>query len=170
MNSVEPMKWLMLEAFYAIYLRELKLSIGSFNDTPELIYKIYWGELENDSSINDFATTDNPDAMDLRNAILKAFRTAFHISYEAMIIMGPDEYSDSDFMAEVKTTETNWFLGSEEHLWNTAIKMNLPNLERIIKNKDDNSYKGHRLKLPQKGESNESSKFYVSLITLDVWA
>lgn len=46
-----------------------------------------------------------------------------------MIIMGPDEYSDSDFYTEVKSTEKNWFLGSEEHLWNTAIKLNLPNLE-----------------------------------------
>ena len=138
----------MFEAFYSVYLRELKLSIGSFNDTPELIYKIYKGIFENDSCISDFSSTDNKDAMDLRNAILKAFRTAFHISYEAMIIMGPDEYSDADFMAEVKQTEKKWFLGSEEHLWNTAIKMNLPNLERIIKNKEDNSYKGHRLKLP----------------------
>lgn len=151
----------MFEAFYAVYLWEIKLNIGSFNDTPELIYKIYRGEFENDTCICDFATTDNRDAMDLRNSILKAFRTAFHISYEAMIIMGPDEYSDPDFMAELSLTEKSWFLGSEEHLWNTAIKMNLPNLEWIIKNKEDNSYKGHRLKLAGKGAKQDSDSFYL---------
>lgn len=68
-------------------------------------------------------------------------------------------------LTEIESTEKNWFLGSEEHLWNTAIKMNLPNLERIIKDKDSNTYKGHRLKLPDLSkpkELSESHKFYVS--------
>lgn len=155
----------MFEAFYTVYLRELKLSIGSFNDTPDLIYKLYRGEFENDSAIHEFVTTDIPEVIDLRNTILKAFRIAFHISYEAMIIMGPDEYSNEDFMAEVHTTSKDWFLGSEEHLWNTAIKKNLPNLERIIKNEEDKTYKGHRLKLPDPAAMSESHRFYVNSLS-----
>lgn len=74
--------------------------------------------------------------------------------------MGPDEYSDADYLQEIKNTNKDWFLGSEVHLWNTAIKQNLPNLERIIKT-PDHQYKGHRLKM-QKEEKSDSEKFYVS--------
>jgi len=69
-----------------------------------------------------------------------------------MIIMGPDEYTDQDYLAEVKRTNKDWFLGSEVHLWNTAIKKNLPNMQRIIKT-PDHQYKGHILKLQKTTES-----------------
>ena len=52
--------------------------------------------------------------------------------------------------------------------------MNLPNLERIIKNKEDNTYKGHRLKLPNKENSKDSHKFYVyeikSELVRSIWS
>ncbi len=116
------------------------------NETPELCYKMYRGEFERDPASDEFVNTDNPDAMDFWNAILKAFWSAFHISYEAMIIMGPDEYSDQDYLNELNLTNKDWFLGSETHLWNTAIKKNFKNLERIIKT-PDHQYRGHCLKL-----------------------
>lgn len=43
------------------------------------------------------------------------------------------------------TYDKEWYFGSEEFLWNTAIEKNLPNLERIITNKDG-TYFSHRLK------------------------
>lgn len=42
----------------------------------------------------------------------------------------------SSFEQEVVTYDYEWYFGSEEFLWNTAIEKNLPNLERLIQKKD----------------------------------
>lgn len=77
-----------------VYMREYKMNIGSFNDAPELIYKLYRGELENDGQISEFKDSELPEVIDFRNTILKAFRIAFHISYEGVLYYGFDEYSN----------------------------------------------------------------------------
>lgn len=47
--------------------------------------------------------------------------------------MGEVELPDSAaFENEVEGYEKDWFFGSEEFLWNTAIERNLPYLERLI--------------------------------------
>lgn len=33
---------------------------------------------------------------------------------------------------EVNSYDKEWFFGSEEYLWNSAIERSLPNLERLI--------------------------------------
>lgn len=63
--------------------------------------------------------------------------------------MGEFELSENlVFEAEVHQIDKDWFLGSEEFLWNAAIQRTLPNLERLIRNKDG-QYFAHRLKFGQ---------------------
>ena len=77
---------------------------------------------------------------------MKSARLAFHYTLEAKLVYY-DEIGDYDeFLKEVTEYDRDWYLGSEEYLWNTAIMKNLPNLERIIQKKDDNSFYAHRLK------------------------
>ena len=61
----------------------------------------------------------------------------------------PDDFGQ--FEREVTDIDKEWFLGSEEYLWNSAIENHLPKLERLI-SKEGQHY-AHRLILGQGKES-----------------
>lgn len=88
---------------------------------------------------------DSEETQGLRYIILQSGRLAFHWAIEAFV-MGDMELSDfKTFEDEVNSYDKDWFLGSEEYLWNSAIERSLPNLERLIQKKDG-SYFAHRLR------------------------
>jgi hypothetical protein len=47
--------------------------------------------------------------------------------------MGETELEDvATFEGEIETIDNEWFLGSEEYLWNAAIERNMAQMERLI--------------------------------------
>jgi hypothetical protein len=61
------------------------------------------------------------------------------------------QHLDSFLQEEITQFDKDWFFGSEEYLWNSAIERNLPNLERLIQKQG--FYFAHRLKFGQSKES-----------------
>lgn len=72
------------------------------------------------------------------------------------------------FEDEVRAYDAEWFLGSEEYLWNAAIERSLPNLERLIKKKDQ--YFAHRLRFGQSKESTFSIFEFRREVIRGIWA
>ena len=64
--------------------------------------------------------------------------------------------------------DKEWFLGSEEYLWNTAIERHLPKLERLI-TKEGKHY-AHRLILGQGKESTFSVFQFCRAVIRGIWA
>ena len=64
--------------------------------------------------------------------------------------------------------DKEWFLGSEEYLWNTAIERHLPKLERLI-TKEGKHY-AHRLILGQGKESTFSVFQFRREVIRGIWA
>ena len=88
---------------------------------------------------------------------MKAFRTAFHVTYEATVYGYTEEYSNDELLEELQRVDREWFFGSEEYLWNTAILRHFPRLERIVEK--EGKYYAHRLIYG--GGGDDTKKFYV---------
>lgn len=106
---------------------------------------LFQAKLKRTFDNKDFLDCGHPEILALKFLILKAGRLAFHYSLEAFI-MGDMELPDfKEFEDTVAAYDHDWYFGSEEFLWNTAIERNLPNMERLIQQKDG-TYFAHRLK------------------------
>lgn len=90
------------------------------------------GDLKRTFDTRAFLDGQDEDIQHLKYCVLQSARLAFHFSLESFI-MGEMELPDpTSFKSEIKEYNKEWFFGSEEYLWNTAIERNLPNLERLI--------------------------------------
>lgn len=119
---------------------------------PLKMQSIFKGNLKKTFDNRDFIDSKATDALHLKHITLISARLAFHWALEAFI-MGemdvPDDFGQ--FEREVTDIDKEWFLGSEEYLWNSAIENHLPKLERLI-SKEGQHY-AHRLILGQGKES-----------------
>ncbi len=52
--------------------------------------------------------------------------------------------TEKELEESINAIEKEWFFAGENYLWNSAIKKNLPSLERLIDHK--NAFFAHRLK------------------------
>ena len=119
-----------------------------FQTMPIRLMNLFKGELRGTYDSRTFLQSQDEQAVLVRFLIFSAGRLAFHYTLE-QFVMGEFELSENlVFEAEVHQIDKDWFLGSEEFLWNAAIQRTLPNLERLIRNKDG-QYFAHRLKFGQ---------------------
>ena len=119
---------------------------------PLKMQAIFRGSFKKTFDNRDFLDSQDRDALYLKHIILQSARLAFHWALESFIMGEMDVPSDfGAFESELSEMDREWFLGSEEYLWNTAIERHLPKLERLI-TKDGQHY-AHRLILGQGKES-----------------
>lgn len=123
---------------------------------PSTIFNLFKGDFHRDMDSSDFIQSNDSCILNQKYLILQSLRMAFHYSVE-QFIMGEFEVTSQhqEFIKEVKDIESEWFFAGEEYLWNKAIELNLPNLERIISKKG--SFFAHRLRYGK----TEESQFYV---------
>lgn len=113
---------------------------------------IFRGSFKKTFDNRDFLDSQDRDALYLKHIILQSARLAFHWSLESFIMGEMDVPNDfGEFETELKQIDSDWFFGSEEYLWNSAIERQLPKLERLI-SKDGQNF-AHRLILGQGKES-----------------
>jgi len=136
---------------------------------PLTLLSIFKGNLKRNFTNRDFLGSNDVDALHLKYIMLHSARLAFHYSLEAFI-MGELELPDyKAFEDEIRGYDQEWFLGSEEYLWNAAIERELPNLERLIQKKDG-QYVAHRLKFGQSAESTFSVFEFRREVIRGIWA
>lgn len=136
---------------------------------PLKLQALFKGNFKKTFENRDFLDSKATDALYLKHIVLHSGRMAFHWALEAFI-MGemdlPDDFSA--FEQEVSLLDKEWFLGSEEYLWNTAIERHLPKLERLI-TKEGKHY-AHRLILGQGKESTFSVFQFRREVIRGIWA
>ena len=104
-----------------------------YQTTPLKIQAIFRGQLKKTFDNRDFLDSQVQDALHLKHIILRSARLAFHWALESFIMGEMDVPADHEaFESELREMDREWFLGSEEYLWNTAIERHLPKLERLI--------------------------------------
>jgi len=103
---------------------------------PSTLLGIFRGDWQKNFNNRDFLESSDSDALHLKYIILQSARLAFHYALEAFIMGEMDLPDFKTFEEEVRGYDREWFLGSEEYLWNAAIERSLPNLERLIQKKD----------------------------------
>jgi len=141
-----------------------------FQTMPLKILSIFKGDLKRNFDSRDFIDSDREDLIFLKSLILNSARLAFHYTLESFV-MGEMEMTDArSFETEIKHLDRDWFLGSEEALWNRAISMNLPNMERVIYRKDDGQYFAHRLRFGQSKESTFRMFEFRREVIRGIWA
>lgn len=119
---------------------------------PLKMQAIFRGSFKKTFDNRDFLDSQDRDALYLKHIILQTARLAFHWALESFIMGEMDVPNDfGEFETELKQIDSDWFFGSEEYLWNSAIERQLPKLERLI-SKDGQNF-AHRLILGQGKES-----------------
>lgn len=103
-----------------------------FQNMPLTLLSIFKGQLRRTFDNRDFLDSADPDTLHLKYIVLHSARLAFHFALESFILGEVDLPEYGTFEAELRVYDQEWFLGSEEYLWNAAIERNLPNLERLI--------------------------------------
>lgn len=136
---------------------------------PLKMQAIFRGGFKKTFDNRDFLDSKERDVLHLKHIILHSARLAFHWALESFIMGEMDVPDDHDaFEAELRQMDSEWFLGSEEYLWNSAIERHLPKLERLI-TKEGKHY-AHRLILGQ-GEGGTFSVFqFRREVIRGIWA
>ena len=100
---------------------------------PLKMQAIFRGNFKKTFDNRDFLDSQAHDALHLKHIILQSARLAFHWAFESFI-MGEMDVPDDNaaFESELRGMDNEWFLGSEEYLWNSAIERHLPKLERLM--------------------------------------
>jgi len=152
-----------LESFHLLFGDE-------YQTMPIKLLSIFTGTLKKSFDNKDFLYSTDREILHLKHTILQSARLAFHWAFEAFAFMGefdvPSDYVA--FEAELRQMDAEWFLGSEEYLWNSAIESHLPKLERLM-TKDGNYY-AHRLVLGQGKESSFSVFQFRREVIRGIWA
>jgi len=140
-----------------------------FQNMPLKLMSVFKGDLKKTFDTRSFLDAEDEDIQHLKYCILQSARLAFHFSLESFIMGEMDQPEPGSFENEIKEYNQEWFFGSEEYLWNSAIERNLPNLERLIQKKDG-QYHAHRLKFGQSKESTFNVFQFRREVIRGIWA
>jgi hypothetical protein len=133
------------QSFYLLFCDE-------FANMPQKLMKIFKGDLKKEFGNKDFLESTDMNVVHLKHIILQSARLAFHWSFESFVMGELELTENKEFIVsiylichiqfltillfiikdEIETMDKQWYLGSEEYLWNAAIERNLPNMERLI--------------------------------------